>query len=389
MAFTVDTLKNDLAGILHGTTVNSITNISGLIRRCALIMLTRIDPDETKRMHELTVYDGVDEYDPPEDQKDRKVTDIAPQVNRTAGDSPRSIIGNDFGKAKRNDTFRITHRDGEKVLQLIKRLTPSRKVFAHMDGNEGWAADGTGLTDLAVDRIIYAEAGSSLKFDKASGQTSGYIETSTLSSIDLTDYEDIASAFVRIWLPTTAAAAALSSLDLRWGSSSAAYWSASASAPHNRSSFKKGWNIVRFDWPTSSTGTPDVTAIDYARLTLTTTSGAINSIRVDDLFFSIGKIFDYEYYSSYPFRDEDGEWHESIPADVGDNTILNSGPTSYPILLHEVAMAAAQQKQGADAAADVNYATTMLFGEGSEPGLYSQYLEGNPTEAIQPRTSWY
>jgi hypothetical protein len=386
MSFTIGNAKDDLSGILHGTTVNSITGIDRLLERAGRTVLSRIEPSESARRSELTVYDGVEEYDPPDDFKDRKVRDIAPQVNRSGSDNFRNVVGNDFERDNENNTFSVVEYDGSKVLKLKKRLTPAKKSFAHFTDDEGWAADGTGLTSLTLDRLIYAEGGTSLKFNKASAQTSGNIATSTISSVDLTDYQDIAAAFLRLWLPNAAAAAGLTSLNLRWGSSVSAYWANDATTPHNRSAFKAGWNLVRFDWPTSSTGTPDETAVDYARLALTTTSAAINAIRVDDLFFSIGKILDFEYFSSYAFRDSNGTWRESVE---NDETIINLGPTSYNIFLYEAAILCAQQVQGENSSNDITFFREMLHGNGKQAGLYAEYLEGNPNEAIQPRTRWY
>lgn len=388
MNYTVGNAKDDLASMLHGTTVSQINNINGAFRRAANVVLSRIDPAETMRVAELTVYDGINEYSPPTDLKDRKVSDITPQVNRTSGDSPRNFSGNDFETRNENNSFRVYRRDGETVLKYNKRLTPARKILAHFDGNEGWTADGTGLTDLQTDTLLYAEAGSSQRFNKASGQTSGTLTTTTISAIDLTSYQDTA-AFIRVYLPTLAAATGLTSLTLRWGSSASDYWEATATAPHNRSGFNKGWNLVRFDWPTSDTGTPVVTAVDYARLALTTSSAAINAIRVDELFFSVGKIVDFEYYSNCLFRDEDGNWSEEVDDDSGDDTIINLGPTSYEIFLNELGLICCQGLQGEAAASDRTAFKEALFGAANQPGLYDEYLEGNPTEAIAPRTTWY
>ena len=50
MAYNVLTLKADLSGILHGTTLNEITNITGVINRSGHQVLLDIDPQETKRI---------------------------------------------------------------------------------------------------------------------------------------------------------------------------------------------------------------------------------------------------------------------------------------------------------------------------------------------------
>ncbi len=51
--YNVQDLKNDLTGILHGTTTNQIQNLDGVINRAARQLLLDVDPQETKRIVEL------------------------------------------------------------------------------------------------------------------------------------------------------------------------------------------------------------------------------------------------------------------------------------------------------------------------------------------------
>lgn len=99
-----------------------------------------------------------------------------------------------------------------------------------------------------------------------------------------------------------------------------------------------------------------------------------------------------EYYSTCIFRDSQvpANWTETINASVGDDTIINLGLTSYNIFLYECALLAAQQTQGDRQAADVAFFRKELFGDGkNDAGLYGEYQAANPTESIDPQTTYY
>lgn len=222
----IQNAKDDLAGIMHGTSANAITGIIALLERAMRTTLTRIDPPETHRRHTLTIQKDVTLYNAPEDLKDRKITDFGPTSDRTSADSPRNIIGNDFDKYRRSNTIRIVTLDGETKLRIIKPVTSNTEFFL-------------------------------------------------------------------------------------------------------------------------------------------------------------------DYYSSYGFRSADDDWSDSIEEAGGDSAILNLGVTSYDIWLYEAAILAAQQNQGQDSANDILLWRQILYGHGATPGLYAEYLEGQPSEAIAPRSTWY
>jgi len=389
MSYTIANAKDDLEGIMGGTTVNEITNINSLFARAGRRVLSRINPAETLRRTYITLYDGVYDYTPPSDLKDKEVRDLKPQANRTSGDNFNQLSGEEFDLRKTNNTIQVVDIDGSKVLRVAKSLSPGAVTFATMNETTGWTADGVGLTDLSQDTLYYISGSASLKLNKASGQTSGTLTNSSLSSLDLTTYQNDAAAFLWVYLPSTPAAADLTSITVRWGSSASDYYEATASAPHNRSAFHAGWNLVRFDWPTSDTGTPDITAIDYLRLSVTTSTDAISAIRFDHFFFSLGKVYELEYYSDCIFRDTTGSWTTTIAANVADDTIINLGTTSYNIFLYEAALSAAQQQQGEKSAADRITFKEELFGTGSNPGLYAEYHQSNPDEAISSQSTYY
>lgn len=389
MTYTISNVKDDLEGIMGGTTVNEITNINNAFARAGRRVLSRINPAETLRKSYLTLYDGVYEYASPTDLKDKEIRDLKPQINRSLNDNFGQITGEEFDLRKSDNTLQVVDLDGTKIIKVVKSLSPGKLSFAPMNDTTNWTADGTGLTSLTKDTLYYVSGGASLKLTKASGQTSGTLTNSSLTALDLTKYQNIGAAFFWVYLPTTTNASTLTTITARWGTDSSNYYEASASAPHNRSAFHAGWNLVRFDWPTSATGTPTITSIAYLRIALTTTSTAISAIYFDDFFFSLPKIFELEYYSDCVFRDTSGNWTTTINASVGDDTIINLGTTSYNIFLYETALVATQQQQGEKAIADRKTFMEELEGSGKRSGLYAEYHESNPDEAIQPQATYY
>src|SRR6267154_6147214 len=88
MANDITQLKQDLEGMMHGTTLNQITAIDALINRAARQILMDVDPQETKRIVPLanSIYTNIYDYSVPPDLKGTKVIDIRPQVNRQPWD---------------------------------------------------------------------------------------------------------------------------------------------------------------------------------------------------------------------------------------------------------------------------------------------------------------
>src|SRR5690348_1761998 len=88
MSYSILNLKQDLTGIIHGTSLNQIQNLNGVINRAARQVLMDVDPQETKRWTQFVtpIYDQVFDYAVPTDLKGNAIIDIFPQVERTLRD---------------------------------------------------------------------------------------------------------------------------------------------------------------------------------------------------------------------------------------------------------------------------------------------------------------
>src|ERR1051326_2639403 len=104
MSYSVLDLKNDLSGVLHGTTNSQIQNLDGVINRAARQLLLDLDPQETKRTVEFVnpIFNTVFDYPIAADVKGNKLIDIFPQVQRIPQDIWTQAYNQAFDVAKQN-----------------------------------------------------------------------------------------------------------------------------------------------------------------------------------------------------------------------------------------------------------------------------------------------
>lgn len=387
MSKTIAQLKQDLEGMGHGTTLNKVKNFYTLVWRAANNMQSRINIRGTRRVANLTnaIYDDIYDYALPSDVKE--VIDIRPQANRDESDNLRQQLAKEFDmyKGKTTDYFQIKHNDGIRSIRITKDLSPNPVTISDMNSltdNGTWSDDGTVCDNIAKEELYYITASAAIKLNFiAIG--SGYIQNTTLTVVDLTDYDEKGSFFLRVYLPDSSKTTAIA---LTWGNDlTANYWNKSVTTQHDGTAFRNGWNLLRFDWNgATETGTVDPATIDSVKITFTV-AGTDTDIVVDYLSCSLGYIFEIEYYSEYLFRSSSGTFKE-YPTD--DTDILNLETDACNILTYECLMEIAQQLQGSDSSFDITFAKDKLFGNTQNKGLYGLYLEKYPDEA-EPVISYY
>lgn len=383
MSYSILQVKDDLAGMAHGTTVNKITNIDAVFRRAARNVIAKLNPDELKRLGQLEIYDGVYDYAAFSDLNEKRVADIR-VVPRSAADNFTSRNNENFDMRKEHvdNWFSIEDRSLTKVFRLSKRLTPAKSRIYDFDETT-YATVGGDASGLALDKNVYI-SGYALSFNLANAGDSGYIELTDFSDVDLSSIWGQSDHFVWVYIPNNPSA--ITSITLRLGNSNTAYRTITGAAQIG--SLKTGWNLIKFDHSTgSNTGSITSSAIDYARLTFAYDGTAITGIRVDSMFSSVGHIIDILYYSKFMFRDSTGATWKAEATNDGD--LVNLEEASYNIFLYEVGLAAAQQRKGADARADQKFFKEELYGLPNQVGLYEQYKFENPDQVQRPRGTYY
>jgi hypothetical protein len=352
MAYLISDAKDDLGAMLHGGSINDIENPYGLFNRAARQLLMDVDLAETKRVEQIgTIFQDIYNYTAPVDLKGDKIIDVRPQVNRDVSDNFSSEYTENFDLNKSNNTFSVEYDSGSKIIRLSKSLNTPIVLNGcdSLTGNGTWSATAD-CENLVQDKLYYTSGSASLRFDLSGAATTGYLENSTMTSVDLSDEEDIASLFLDLYLPD---ASILTSVALTWGSDSSNYWSVVSTTPYDRSAFQNGWNTIKFDWNgATETGSPVSSAVDYIKVLFTYSGTADTDLRIDNIRCVLGQIYEIVYYSKYLFKSSGGTWKESVS---DDSDIVNLDTDSYNLFIDKCMELAAQQLQGEDSAYDVQY----------------------------------
>lgn len=345
--YDITRVKADMEAALHGTTVNQITNLYGLFDRAARDVLTDIDPNETMRFSApVSLHTGVYSYTCPTDLKGNRIFDIRPQADRRPWDGVAQTFSQNFDRIKNSvlsgALVNVKWNAYVKSLNIAVNQQPVVMLNScdTFDGNGTWTA-GTNVTDVATDNLNFVEGTGSVRFDLTS--TTGYIENSAMDAVDMTDLDPEGELYLWVWMPT---GSEFNSVTLRWGSSASDYWEATATVAQDGTAFATGWNLLAFSWPSSDTGTPDVSSVTYLRVAFDCDS-AQNPVRIDAVTSSLGQLFEVGYYSKYLFRDAvTGAFKENV---TSDTDLLNLDTDSYQVFFNRCMVLASQQKQGVDA----------------------------------------
>lgn len=351
MSYSIANISADLSSIIHGTNLNDVNNLNGLFNRAARQLLLDLDPQETIRIAPFTtpIYNQVYDYALPVDIKGTKLIDVFPQVNRNGRDVYLQDYNQDFDIKKiltSQDQFTILFNSGLKTIRIAAPFlnAPTVLNYASDTNSNGTWVTGGGATGLVVDNVNFIDGGGSLEFNLAAGQSTGYLENSTMTPLNLTNNLNQATNFLYSYLPT---ASSVSGVELRLGSSSTNYYVLNSSITQQNTSFSNGWNLLQYPWVNMTVvGTPNIAAINYIRVTWTYDSTLQTAVRLNDLLSILGTILNVQYYSKYLFRTLAGVWQETTTATTD---LINLDTESYNIFLNQVAYLTMQQLQGLDA----------------------------------------
>lgn len=377
---TITDVLNDLSGVIHGTTINKIPNVYGILNRAARAVLSDVDPKETQRIVALSqVFNSVYDYALPTDVKGDRIIDIRPQAGRVPSEVFSQQYAMTFDSQKILNTAQkvyIQHNTGVKTIRIEAPTLTTPTVICDTSTITGWS----NITPT-LDTTNNVAGGGAIVFDLPASSPN-YIEFAAPTTLDLSSHKFISTLFVWTYIPT---GSGVTSINLRWGSSSSDYYSSTVTTTQQGSAFQNGWNLLAFDWVTASTtGTPDATAIDYLRVTYTTNSVAQTGVKLDNFTSNLGAIFEIQYYSKYLFRNPSTNAFQETVAEATDGaTLINLDTESYNLFFNKVAFFVAQSLQGADAEYDAEY------WNGEYQNALAKYKALNPSEAIKKAESYY
>ena len=382
MTYSITQCNSDLAALLHGTNLNKVSNLNGLHNRTARQFLLDIDAQETIRKSLTTtpIYNQVWDYACPSDLKGNRIIDISPQYIR----DPSQIIGQqynqDFDINKNRQTtlseFTIQFNNGIKTIRINDGTLPQGIVLDTCEATTGWTANST-ATNLTEDNVNYASGSGSLSFDVTTG--TGSVSKTLPSALDMTSQLNQASVFFYLYLPT---GTALTSTEIRWGSSSSAYYSRTLTTTNEGNAFQTGWNLIRADWLGASVvGSPNVASITYIDVLVTVTSNQ-TGIKLDNIVSNMGLYRTVEYYSKFLFRNAStGAFQETV---LDNSDLINLDTESYNLYLNLLAFLTIQQVQGVSGL----YFDSNFFGQEYQNGK-TRYTSMIKSQVQKPQTSYY
>lgn len=401
LSITLAQLKSDITPKLKGTSLDEIDDFYGVAAAAANRMLSRIDPEETRRTATLATpfWDNVNDYALAEDFK--RMVDIRPQANRISEPglshyeqtAPRQFN-------ERLDPNSYSIRFNNMIRTLRAQRLPAGNVavmdtFDSATGNGSWSAEGD-ASGLYAETLNYVEGNGSLGFNLSGSTGAADIVNSTAATTDLSIYRYKDASMFFVYIPV-GYSARFTSFELRRGSSASAYVKVTATTKADGTAFTDGWNFLLFNWNQATTvGSPDDTQNTYRRFGITYSVGAaISGVLVDNWTDSLGDLYEMEYYSEYMFRTVAGTW---IQKPTLDTDLVNVGTASYEILKAEMMVDITQIiRTGAVLATQLADWRLMLNGQPQsryvkDPpyhGLYADYLKQFPSSAIVTSTRTY
>lgn len=392
MAYSVQTLLNDISGVIHGTTTNKIPNIYGAINRAARSVLLDVDPKETQRIVQLSqVFNDVYDYPCPVDVKGDRTIDIRPQAGRQPWEVFHQGYETDFDANKGwswDNKLYTQWNTGVKTFRIQAPFLTSPIVITDTSSLTGWTAT-AGAQNLSLDTTNNVAGGGDITFDLAAGSTTGSIQISTLPAINLSARLNIDTEFYWVYLPT---GSAITNLALRWGSDiTANYYTYTVTSTQQGTAFQSGWNLIAVPWVSATkVGSPNVSAITSVQLIPTYNGTLQTGLKFCNLTSNTGFIFEAVYYSKYLFRDPSTNVFQETIVDATDNNkLINFDTDSYNLLFDKLAFYVAQSLQGADAQYDANF-WGGVDGQGGEYGnALKRYRALNPSEAMLKASSYY
>lgn len=386
--FTVGNLKDSVAGLLSGTSLDDVTNLNGAIERAVRMVLQQADVPEVMEKQSLTLYDGVTDYAAPTNIFGGALIDIRPQgASRNFSDYTYKKYISEWDRSKKylpnGYAVSFEYQKGTGIARIASPKPQAKVVLDGCDNTTGWTAAGD-ASGLAQDKTVYYEEPSSIRFNLATSGSNGYIEK-TITAQDLTDYEGVGVVFVAVRIPN---ATAVTSIGVRLGSSSANYFNVSDTDGFLGTWRAGEWTIIALDLSTASeTGTVDIENVDYVRVYVNYDGTAMSNFYVGALWVSLPSPHEMLYYSSAIFLNTTTNVLSKTIGDDTDELVLNDA--AYTLLELETALTILLQNGGDIATGLGQTYHTKLHGSGNDSGLYALYRSDNPSQEIRMVGNWY
>lgn len=279
MAITISDIQDDLNRYIGDSSTDRISAADRLnaISEATVSLQEELGNDHQQVTYTLDFLDTVDYY-----KVSSLVSDmlIGADLRNLGGSSithkGAREVSDELDGSSRENSWAIEHRDKASFLAVNYNAKHRAKILSEfdsltIDGGE-WVADTTNgdATNLTIDSNEFKSGNGSLNFDldvSQTGNDKAIIHNVGLNALDLSDYEDLGSFIMEIYIPDITYS---TNFKLRWGTSTSKYWEDTVTTDIDGGSFVAGWNTIKFVWLGSTkTSTPDKADIQYIALEYT------------------------------------------------------------------------------------------------------------------------
>lgn len=250
-----------------GGTVET-SDIKDSLNRCIRGLMREHGIYITKDSFTCEVFDGVDRYPLPSDFVDI----INPTTYGTT--SFERLKPSDFLISRQSDILAIDSYKNTHALMLNSSLGGAKETIhdcASITDNGTWAIVGTSDAVNMAEKSFSPIGISAITFNAiVATQAVHYAEVanSTISSIDLSDYENKGTIFVDIFIPENANL--ISSVTINVGTDATNYITSVLTSRFDGMAFRNGWNTIGMVWNEAiETGTNNASDIKYADIKIT------------------------------------------------------------------------------------------------------------------------
>lgn len=260
-------------------------------------LMEELGNDHMVKTYTLPYFDGVHYY-----EVTTAIASLLEGADLRRGEEDQSVsathkssreLAEEIARKDTEFSWAIERRDSKWLLavnlQDVKYKAQQLFTFDSTTADSGtWAADTTNsdATNVTTDTTEYKQGAGSLNLDvdvSQSGNNRATITNSTLTSLDLSDFENLSSFLFRVYIPDVTY---FSSVTLYIGTDSSNYWSGTATTDYNGNAYAAEWNRVKINWSDmTATGSPDSSDIEYCRIDLnySASQGDDTDFRIDDM----------------------------------------------------------------------------------------------------------
>lgn len=396
MLKTVSQYKDSIAAILSGIDLSNIDNLNGAIERAARTLVQKADISEASGIQNITLYDGVFDYLCDTRIFGTAINDIRPQgISRYPWDQVTKVNQADFDRTKNfyypsgtNSTFQ--YKNGIPVIRIVAPYPKQQIVLDTMTQLTGWIAGGS-ANNLSLDSTFFYQTPASLRFNLAALGSSGTLSKTLQSQLNLSSYIGVGMFFLAVEMPS---ASDITSYTIRIGSDSSDYYSMTATKGFITNFTSGEFQLVAFDFSNyTTTGTPNISAIQYVQVIVNYDGVAQVAMRVGDLFASLPSSSQILFQSAAIFLPSGASNTLTTITSDTDSIILNDA--AYTLFEYEGAISICQQTGGTTGSATIGTLESVLNGARARngtiitQGLYDLYRGDNPSQQIRTLGTYY